>query len=140
MKQSCDEFYYIIERIKILADGFSNEKAQLTLACDRYCQSLAFYLPQLSSVPRISMDTIIKHRLDIEAIEYYLRFKKPKNALTLRFKVISYIIESQGKHSHLFYLRKNSFFTAVSCLSFYTLRASWLLLKGAYLVWRYHLV
>lgn len=102
-------------------------------------QSYVFCSP-LSSEQENLIIKIVTNKLDIEAIEYFLRLKKNNNILTKKLHILSYLIESNRDYNALFINDKNKFVTGFMVLVYYSFRSCFLLLKGFYQCKRYQLV
>ena len=90
--------------------------------------------------PAIDMQTILKYKLDIEAIEFYLRIKFRNNVLTKKLHGLLYLIEVKGDFFDDFHVEKNSLVTGFLNLSFYTVRSIYKFLKGQMLVKFYGII
>lgn len=108
---------------------------------DRYIKAhkYVFRSPEIE-ILHVDLKTIIQKKLDLEAIEFALRFSNKDNLLTKKIHMLIYILESKQKYNDLFLNYEKNFLKGFSLLIFYTLRSIYLLSKGKYLIWRYDLV
>jgi hypothetical protein len=82
----------------------------------------------------IDINSIVDKKLDIEAIEFYLRLQKRNNVLTQKVHALIYLIEIQKDFYYDFYVKKDSFLVGFTNLVYYTIRSIYKLIKGFMLV------
>lgn len=80
--------------------------------------------------PQVDMNMIVKHRLDVEAIEFYLRIKFRNNVLTKKIHAVLYLVEVRGEFFDEFHVEKNSLISGFFSLVFYTVRSIYKFFKG----------
>jgi hypothetical protein len=108
---------------------------------ERYEKACAGIVPSWNSLlVREKIAKIIKHQLDLEAIEFFLRLQKGDNPITHRVNVLCYIIETTPQYYVRFHNEVNCSIKVFIAMVGYVFRSLVKLIKGAYLVWRYELI
>ena len=89
---------------------------------------------------KVNIQKIIEYKLDVEAIEYYLRIKFQNNILSKKIHALLYLVEVRGEFFDDFHVKKNSFVTGFFALASYTLRSLYKFFKGMMLVKYYGII
>jgi hypothetical protein len=89
---------------------------------------------------RVDINKIIHKKLDVEAIEFFLRLRNRNNILTQKMHALIYLIEVKKDFYEDFYLEKDSFFKGFSNLASFAMRSIYKLVKEFLLVRIYGLV
>lgn len=108
-----------------------------------YSVAVKDFLPKQSLAKiavSVKIDVIIKNKLDVEAIEYFIRRKYGVNTLTQRLLILLYYTECSPHYYKKYLNEKKSFFMACFIMFFFVLRSFTLFFKGAYLTRRYRVV
>jgi hypothetical protein len=88
----------------------------------------------------VDVARIVQHHLDAEAIEYWLRRRRPGNGLTQRLRTLLYLVEIEAPYYRDFVRDRGSFVSALPALIAAPLRSAWKLLKGSRQARRHHVV
>jgi hypothetical protein len=88
----------------------------------------------------VDVARIVQQRLDAEAIEYWLRRRRPVNGLTQRLRTLLYLLEIEAPYYRDFVRDRGSLVSALPALVTAPLRSVWKLLKGSRLARRHHVV
>lgn len=89
---------------------------------------------------KVDVSLIVSKKLDVEAIEYYLRRSRGLNTLSQKLHILMYVTESNVKYYDTFINESESFLKAVVLLSIYSFRSLYKLAKGFYLTRRFRIV
>jgi hypothetical protein len=95
---------------------------------------------QLEGEAAAETATVVSRRLDAEAVEFALRRRGAGRDLTRKMQVLCYLAEVRPEYLGEFVNLRPSRAGAAAALAAATLRSSWKLLKGRYLVRRHGLV
>ncbi len=106
----------------------------------RYVDANLSWLGQAPPALPISVDTIFRRRLDLEAVEFALRLRERNNPLTRKMHTLCYLAEVRSENYAIFVQQKNRFLTALATLVLLSFRSLYKLVKGTYLVWRFRVV
>jgi hypothetical protein len=87
-----------------------------------------------------TVSLVVQKQLDAEAVELFLRRRRPTHLLSMKLHALIYITELSTRHCDLFVNRTPSRFLAVLDLIWAVAKWPIALAKGAYLAWRYDLV
>jgi hypothetical protein len=79
----------------------------------------------------VNIHKIIEKKLDVEAIEFFLRLKNRNNLLTQKLHALTYLVEVRKDFYEDFYLEKDSFFRGFLSLVYFTLRSIFKFIKGS---------
>ena len=83
---------------------------------------------------------LVEHRLDAEAVEAFLRRKDSPHILTLKMQLLVYLAELHASGYRVFVNEADARGRAALTILGALARWPYMLLKGAYLTWRYQLV
>lgn len=103
---------------------------------ERYVQAHA----HLSLAVDVDVRRIVERRLDAEALEFFLRRRRPANALTQKLRTLLYLLEIEGPYYGEFVRDRGTALGSVPWLLLAPLRSGYKLLKGALLARRHHVV
>jgi len=123
-----DEVFYFYEEL------FSVPAPKVIV--DRYIEANLKLLPERS----IEVRKLVLKRVDIEAVEMAWRRENPKNILTRKLHILVYLAESIPENFPLFFNQEKRWLYAVLLLARRTFCSVGKLLKGKFLMMRYHLV
>jgi hypothetical protein len=107
---------------------------------EHYVKAHAHVFSDISSRRWVNLQCIVDQRLDAEAIELVLRRRSPRNLLTQKLQMLSYLAEARREYYAWFILEESRPVWAFLRMGLATFRTAWKLLKGLYLVRRYHVV
>lgn len=85
---------------------------------------------------RYLIDQCVVQKLDAEAAELFLRMKSPKNALSQKAHIISYLLETNPKHYSVFINETRACTYAWATLTFFIARSVIKTLKGLFIILR----
>ena len=106
----------------------------------RYVDANQLCFPNLSGRDRALLRQVIASRLDPEALELVLRWRKRTPVLTRKIQILFYLLEVRSEYYPYFVNQKPGRARAVAHLALALLRTAWKAVKGAVLVWRYGFV
>ncbi len=85
----------------------------------------------------VNMHAIIAKRLDVEAIEFWLRVCRGRNRLGQKIQIMCYLAELDQANYHAWVAARPAPLRAWSCMAWHGARSAWKFVKGAFLV-RHH--
>jgi hypothetical protein len=85
-------------------------------------------------------EQVIQADLDVEALEFAFRFRRPHHPLKQRIQGLCFICEAHPAYWQIFYAGKSARVASWFQLALTGVRTIWLLAKGNYLIHRHHLV
>jgi len=88
----------------------------------------------LASWPEIDVCCLAAKGADLEAIELALRRRAPRNALSQRFQVMTYLAEVRAEHYGTFINEESRFVRGILALTTHTGRSFYKWLKGCRLL------
>jgi hypothetical protein len=88
----------------------------------------------------VRTELIVERTMDVEAIEFALRRRIPKNSLTTKLLIICYLAETRSDYFNVFVNETHRPLRALLEMSLYTLRSFYKLLKGNCLIRMYDVV
>jgi hypothetical protein len=92
------------------------------------------------NVRMVRTELIVERTMDVEAIEFALRRRVPRNSLTTKLMIICYLAESRSDYFDIFVNETHRPLRAILEMSLYTLRSCYKLLKGNCLIRMYDVV
>lgn len=101
---------------------------------DRYVAAHA----HLGIVQGVDVARIVERRLDAEAIEFWLRRRRPDNALTQKLRTLLYLVEIEADYYPLFVRHQGSLWSSLPWLVLCPLRSAFKLCRGHWLARRHH--
>ncbi len=107
---------------------------------EHYVKAHAHVFSDASARLWVDVQRIVEQRLDAEAIELVLRRRTPRNLLTQKLQMMSYLAEGRREYYTRFISEESQWVWAFVRMGWGTFRTAWKLLKGLYLVRRHHVV
>jgi hypothetical protein len=78
----------------------------------------------------VDLERIVTRRLDPEALEYCLRRRSPRNALTQKVRTLSYLLEIERDYYGVFVRDRGTLWSALPAFVIAPVRSIWKLAKG----------
>jgi hypothetical protein len=119
---------------RFFREALPSEVVERYVAANRIC------IPVVESGTAASMEKLVSHHLDVEAVEYAFRLKNRDNALTRKIQILFYLVEVRCKYFDYFFNSKKQRLRAAGSILPAVAMAPYKLLKGKYLIRRYGLV
>ena len=106
----------------------------------RYVAANNLCFPTLDARDRKMVETIVTLRLDAEAIELAMRFRRGSGVLTRKIQILFFLVEVRSAYYGCFVNQTPGLWRALLRLFGSSVQAVWKGGKGCYLVWRYGFV
>ena len=126
------------EAVHFFHELFGGEVPQLIKA--RYRNAHEYMFNESPGQELQTVQLVVKYRLDAEAVEAFLRRKDRPHILTMKMQLLIYLAELYPRCYRLFVNESDAQGRAALTIIGALARWPYLLLKGAYLTWRYQLV
>jgi hypothetical protein len=129
------------------------EGIELYLECEYLCRSVYGLHPDIKTVQtylqanhiifskrqpslqeRFVIHQCIKRKLDAEAVEFFMRIKRPKNSLSQKVHIISYLLETNPEYYSVYINEKRTPVHAWASLIFYIARSIVKFVKGSLII------
>ena len=106
----------------------------------RYMEANRMCIPAVDAQTLHVIEKVLFYRLDVEAVEYALRFRNRENFLTKKIQILFYLVEVRSKYFQYFFnCRTDRLGAALDVFASLALTVC-KLIKGKYLIRRYGLV
>ncbi len=114
------EVEYIFKNLFPKKELTQDIKIQYTLFGNKLC----------NTGNNVKIRKIIDHKLDVEAIEFFLRIRDRENILTQKIHALIYLIEVKKDFYDEFYVEKDFLLKGLFTLIYFTLRSIYKFFKG----------
>ena len=101
---------------------------------ERYAAAHSMALPEPGERTRRLIDAVVERRLDVEAVELFLRWRRRDRALSRKVQILFYLVEVRKDYYADFINQRPGVARAVGALLAAVVRTAWKFVKGWRLV------